>query len=111
MLFFFPHHLSRCFKYALVLVFEHFFHLQDGVVYVKGLSDDVANTLEERSNVITISGNDFLHKDYRMVVGMVDVILGDIVYPEMDASKLKVFFAHNILFLLLSFLLNAFLSI
>ncbi|KAL6580002.1 hypothetical protein OROMI_008026 [Orobanche minor] len=64
----------------------------DGVVYVKGLSDDVANTVEERSNVIIISGNDFLHKDYRMVVGMVDVILGDIVYPEKGVGQLQVIY-------------------
>ena len=74
------------------------FHLQDGLVYVIGLSDAVANTVEERSNVVTLPGNYFFRKDYsvindrdyrmdvgmdyRMVVGMVDVILGDIVYPD-----------------------------
>ncbi|XP_017253132.1 uncharacterized protein LOC108223397 isoform X2 [Daucus carota subsp. sativus] len=70
----------------------------DGLVYVIGLSDAVANTVEERSNVVTLPGNYFFRKDYsvindrdyrmdvgmdyRMVVGMVDVILGDIVYPD-----------------------------
>ncbi|KAK1367875.1 hypothetical protein POM88_033967 [Heracleum sosnowskyi] len=63
----------------------------DGLVYVRGLSDDIANTVEERSNVIAISaGNDVFLKDYRMVVGMVDVILGDIVYPEKDGCHLQV---------------------
>ncbi|KAK1379880.1 hypothetical protein POM88_026624 [Heracleum sosnowskyi] len=70
----------------------------DGLVYVIGLSDAVANTLEERSNVVTLPRNYFYSEDrrlsldrdyrmivgmdYRMVVGMVDVILGDIVYPD-----------------------------
>lgn len=74
------------------------FHFQDGLVYVIGLSDVVANMVEERSNVITLPGNYSFHKDYptyrvgdtrmvrgmdyRMVVGMVDVILGDIIYPN-----------------------------
>lgn len=79
------------FKYALVLICEHKFNLQDGLVYVRGLSDDVANTVEERSNVVTISENDIL-KDYRIVVGMVDVIFGDIVYPEKDDGSLQVFY-------------------
>ncbi|KAL6493345.1 hypothetical protein OROGR_033104 [Orobanche gracilis] len=61
----------------------------DGLVYVRGLSDDVANTVEERSNVVTISGND-IYNDFRIVVGMVDVILGDIVYPEKDDGSLQV---------------------
>ncbi|XP_074328713.1 uncharacterized protein LOC141666552 isoform X3 [Apium graveolens] len=70
----------------------------NGMVYVIGLSDVVANTVEERSNVVTIPENFCFRKDYnmvsskdyrmvngmdyRMVVGMVDVILGDIVYPD-----------------------------
>ncbi|KAL6537591.1 hypothetical protein OROMI_026125 [Orobanche minor] len=41
----------------------------DGLVYVRGLTDDFA-------------GNDSFRKDYRMVVGIVDVILADIVHPE-----------------------------
>ena len=72
------------------------FRLQDGLVYVIGLSDVVANTVEERLNVITLPGNYSFHKDdttfrmadnsmclgqdYHMVIGMVDVILGDIIY-------------------------------
>ncbi|KAL8111671.1 uncharacterized protein LOC141666553 isoform X4 [Apium graveolens] len=68
----------------------------NGMVYVIGLSDVVANTVEERSNVVTFPENFCFRKDmvsskdyrmvngmdYRMVVGMVDVILGDIVYPD-----------------------------
>ncbi|XP_074360514.1 rRNA 2'-O-methyltransferase fibrillarin 1-like [Apium graveolens] len=75
----------------------------NGMVYVIGLSDVVANTVEERSNVVTfpenfcfckdmvsrdyrmVNGMDYSMvngMDYRMVVGMVDVILGDIVYPD-----------------------------
>ncbi|XP_017252659.2 uncharacterized protein LOC108223098 isoform X2 [Daucus carota subsp. sativus] len=70
----------------------------DGLVYVIGLSDAVANTVGERSNVVTLPGNLCFRKDsnvvrcrdyrfilgmdYRMVVGMVDVLLGDIIYPE-----------------------------
>ncbi|XP_017220386.1 putative rRNA 2'-O-methyltransferase fibrillarin 3 [Daucus carota subsp. sativus] len=68
----------------------------DGLVYVIGLSDVVANTVEERLNVITLPGNYSFYKDdttfrmadnsmclgqdYHMVIGMVDVILGDIIY-------------------------------
>ena len=68
------------------------------MVYVIGLSDAVANTVGERSNVVTLPGNLCFRKDsnvvrcrdyrfilgmdYRMVVGMVDVLLGDIIYPE-----------------------------
>ncbi|KAK1394785.1 hypothetical protein POM88_013841 [Heracleum sosnowskyi] len=70
----------------------------DGLVYVIGLSDALANTVEVRSNVVTLPGNFCFSKDYnvvecrdhnmvlgfdyRMVIGMVDVILGDIVYPD-----------------------------
>lgn len=68
------------------------------MVYVIGLSDAVAKTVEERSNVVTLPENFCFRKDYtmvssvdyrmdrgldyRMVVGMVDVIVGDIVYPD-----------------------------
>lgn len=78
--------------------------MQDGMVYVIGLSDVVANTVEERSNVVTFPENFCFRKDmvsrdyrmvngmdYRMVVGMVDVILGDIVYPD---PSLQVIFTH-----------------
>ncbi|KAL6563203.1 snoRNP complex protein nop56 [Orobanche hederae] len=56
--------------------------LKDGLVYVRGLTNHFANTVEERSNDITIPGNDSFRKNYRMVVGIVDVILADIVHPE-----------------------------
>ncbi|XP_063949144.1 uncharacterized protein LOC108223098 isoform X6 [Daucus carota subsp. sativus] len=81
-----------------VLYGEKLISVQDGLVYVIGLSDAVANTVGERSNVVTLPGNLCFRKDsnvvrcrdyrfilgmdYRMVVGMVDVLLGDIIYPE-----------------------------
>lgn len=43
-----------------------------------------------------MSGNDVFGKDYRMIFGMVDVIIGDIVYPE-KGRHLQVFFAHNLI--------------
>lgn len=70
----------------------------DGMVYVIGLSDVVANTVKETSNVVTLTRDFCFRKDYnrvssvdyrmvrsldyRMVVGMVDVILGDMDYPN-----------------------------
>ncbi|KAL6549169.1 hypothetical protein OROHE_009014 [Orobanche hederae] len=51
------------------------------LVYVVGLCDDVADTVEERLNVVTIFKSGCYHVKYCMVIGMVDVILVDSVYP------------------------------
>ncbi|KAL6517032.1 hypothetical protein OROHE_017992 [Orobanche hederae] len=46
-----------------------------GLVYVVGMCDDIVNMANKRSNVVRIFGNPHLFSTYRMVVGMVDVLL------------------------------------
>ncbi|KAL6583170.1 hypothetical protein OROMI_005248 [Orobanche minor] len=54
----------------------------DGLVYAVGLSDAVVNMAEKRPNVVTIFENYSVPLKYRMVVGMVDVIVADTAYPQ-----------------------------
>ncbi|KAL6536200.1 hypothetical protein OROGR_012772 [Orobanche gracilis] len=54
----------------------------DGLVYAVGLSDAVLNMAEKRPNVVTIFENYSVPLKYRMVVGMVDVIVADTAYPQ-----------------------------
>lgn len=58
------------------------FHLQDGLVYVVGLSDVAVKMAEKRPNVITVFQKPSCIGKYRMVVGMVDVIYADIHSDE-----------------------------
>ncbi|KAK1358838.1 hypothetical protein POM88_043312 [Heracleum sosnowskyi] len=53
----------------------------DGLVYVVGISDVVVNMVEKRPNVITIIEKPNLCCNYRMVLGMVDVIFANVVNP------------------------------
>ncbi|KAL6568349.1 hypothetical protein OROHE_004033 [Orobanche hederae] len=53
----------------------------DGLVYVVGLSD-IVNTAEYRSNVVPIFKKGYYYWKYRMVVGMVDVIIANMVHPH-----------------------------
>ncbi|KAL6548837.1 phosphatidylserine decarboxylase 1 [Orobanche hederae] len=54
----------------------------DGLVYVVGFSGAVVYMVEKRPNVVTIFGELDFYWKYRMVVGMVDVIFAEIVYPQ-----------------------------
>ncbi|KAL6508761.1 hypothetical protein OROHE_021320 [Orobanche hederae] len=68
----------------------------DGLIYVVGLSNVVADAVDSRSNVITISEKFYLNSKYRMVVGMVDVMFADIVYPDtVDPMQMTMDIATN----------------
>ncbi|KAL6566841.1 hypothetical protein OROMI_015245 [Orobanche minor] len=73
----------------------------DGLIYVVGLSNNVADAVDNRLNVITISEKFYLNPNYRMVVGMVDVMFADIVYPDtVDPMQMTMDIATNACFYL-----------
>lgn len=68
----------------------------DGLVYVLGLSDDVADMAGKRPNVLTTTGKCNGHFRHRMLVGMVDVILAEIDHhPEQQFSAEGAFVVNN----------------
>ncbi|KAL6558451.1 Small subunit processome complex component [Orobanche minor] len=54
----------------------------DGLVYVVGFSGAVVHMVEKRPNIVTIFKELDFYWKYHMVVGMVDVIFVEIVYPQ-----------------------------
>ncbi|XP_045805351.1 uncharacterized protein LOC123898447 isoform X2 [Trifolium pratense] len=60
----------------------------DGLVYVVGNSDDVTHMEGKRPNVVTIIENDYHYCHYRMVLGMVDAVFGEIDHPLGEIYRL-----------------------
>ncbi|XP_074335363.1 rRNA 2'-O-methyltransferase fibrillarin 1-like [Apium graveolens] len=68
----------------------------EGLVYVVGLSDDVADMAGNRPNVLTIKSKLIDHYSYRMLVGMVDVIFFEIDHhPEQQFCEEGFFLVNN----------------
>ncbi|KAK1386711.1 putative mediator of RNA polymerase II transcription subunit 36b [Heracleum sosnowskyi] len=68
----------------------------EGLVYVVGLSNDVADMAGKRPNVLTIKTKCDYHYLYRMLVGMVDVMFAEIDHhPEQQFSNEGAFVVNN----------------
>lgn len=97
-------HLSLSFTPCLDVCFNsslqtYLFHLQEGLVYVVGLSDDVADMAGKRPNVLTIKAKCPYHYPYRMLVGMVDMIFAEIDHhPEQRVLYCSHKMMSNIIF-------------
>lgn len=66
------------------------------MVYVVGFSGDVVDMAGKRPNVVTIiEKRSLFHENYRMLVGMVDVIFAEIdCHPGQVLTVIPFFFAR-----------------
>lgn len=98
----------------LHLCISSLFHLQDGLVYVVGFSggDDVVHMAGKRENVVTIEVKyPYHHWHYRMLVGMVDVVFGEIDHCPNHPPRQQVLYCLIIYNYLVLFRINYFIYI